>query len=267
MHNAALAEMSASSPRLSCWRYHRFDIPPERLPESLPLFHAKGFYGLNLTVPHKELAVALIADIDPHARNVGAVNTLVRLEYGYKGYNTDGYGLSQAIRSELRRSLAGSDIALLGAGGAARAAALQCILENCRSLQIVNRNQDRLNRLLGELAPLAQERGVQLSGSPSDSFSTDKDNLIVINATSLGLKQDDPLPISTDSLPAQAALYDMIYNPRETRLMNAFRASGKPAANGLSMLVHQGARALEIWSGEVVPVETMQRAARSALGI
>lgn len=267
MHNAALTEMSASRPRLSHWRYHRFDIPPERLTESLPLFHAKGFYGLNLTVPHKELALAQIAEIDPHAKKVGAVNTLVRLERGYKGYNTDGYGLSQAIRSELKRDLSGSDVALLGAGGAARAAALQCILENCRSLQIVNRNQERLARLLDELTPLAKERGVQLSGSPSESFSSEKENLIVINATSLGLKPDDPLPISTDSLPAQAALYDMIYNPRETRLMSSFRKSGRPAANGLSMLVHQGARALEIWSGEPVPVETMQRAAREALGI
>ena len=267
MHNAALAQLASVDNRFERWRYYRFDVPPEKLVESLPLFHAAGFFGLNLTVPHKEIALAAVAEIDPHAKRIGAVNTLVRRDEGYKGHNTDGYGLSQAVRRELGRQFEAADIVLLGAGGAARAAALQCLLENCRSLRIVNRNQERLNRLLDELSPEAERRAVQLTGSSPDAFTFDVDSPIVINATSLGLKPDDPLPISTATLPAKAALYDMIYNPAETKLMRAFVDAGAAAANGLSMLVGQGAKALEIWSGYSVPEAAMTKAARGALGL
>lgn len=268
MHNAALAALSATQPQLRAWRYLRFEIPPERLLEALPIFHAKGFHGLNLTLPHKEIAAPAVAAIDPQAKEIGAVNTLLRLERGYKGHNTDGYGLSQGIAAELDRSLAASDVVLLGAGGAGRAAAIQCLREGCRSLLVVNRNPERLRRLLGELEPLAQQLGAALSGrAPDDVGARIPGGALVINATSLGLKPDDALPLDAALLPSDAALFDMIYNPPETRLMRAARARGCRVANGLAMLVAQGARSLEIWTGAPAPVSVMREAANRALGL
>lgn len=261
MHNAALAQMARHDARFATWKYFRFDIAPEDLPVSLEKFHAAGFLGLNLTVPHKIIAFDRVAALDSAARPIGAVNTLLRISAGWHGYNTDGYGLATAIREDLGRELAGSHILLLGAGGAARGAAVECLQRGCASLTIVNRTQANLDALLAQLTPLAGNSSV--AGSTSDPVPPA--GALVINATSAGLKPTDPLPIDLSKLPRPAGVYDMIYNPPETPLLAQARALGIPAANGLSMLVHQGVRALEIWSGATVPVDAMRAAVHSAM--
>jgi shikimate dehydrogenase len=265
MHNAALAVMAETEPAYATWRYFRFEVPPEELPRALGLLHAKGFLGVNLTVPHKILAVSQVALVDPAARPVGAVNTLRRRADGWEGFNTDGYGLAAGLREDLGIELTGAHVILLGAGGAARGAAVECLSRRCASLHIVNRTRENLDGLLALLAPLAG--GVRVTGfDPARPPADLPEGAVLINATSAGLKATDPLPIDLAALPALRAFYDMIYNPAETALLSAVRASGLPAANGLSMLVHQGARALEIWSGAAVPVATMAAAARAAMG-
>lgn len=265
MHNAALAALAANRPDLADWRYFRFDIEPEALVESLPIFHQKGFVGLNLTVPHKEVAFHAIGSIDPSARNIGAVNTLRKEEAGYHGFNTDGYGLSQGIKTELGCELNGSHIILVGAGGAARAAAIQCILEACASLTIVNRNPDRLSRLMSELRSLAVQFRPDLRSAAPNALPPFPESSIIINATSLGLKPEDPLPLPAQEIPEAARCFDMIYNPPVTAFMKmAIERKGK-AANGLSMLVHQGAKSLEIWTQSTAPVAVMEEAALKAL--
>jgi shikimate 5-dehydrogenase len=267
MHNAALAEMARADSRFQDWRYFRFEVPPEELPRALELLHARRFLGVNLTVPHKVLAFTSprIAAIDPAARPVGAINTLRRREDGWEGFNTDGHGLSEGLREDLGVSLEGSPVVLLGAGGAARGAAVECLQRRVSSLWIANRTRENLDSLLSLLAPLA--RDIPVHGfdprTPPDELPGDA---ILINATSAGLKPTDPLPVELATLPAPRAVYDMIYNPAETALLAAARDRGIPRANGLSMLVHQGARALEIWSDQTVPVDAMRRAARDAMG-
>ncbi len=265
MHNAALAAMAAADAAFAAWRYFRFEVPPEQLPRALALLHAKGFLGVNLTVPHKILAVSEVAVVDPDARPVGAVNTLRRRADGWEGFNTDGHGLAAGLREDLGIELAGAHVILLGAGGAARGAAVECLLRRCASLHIANRTRENLDALLALLAPLAG--GAAVTGfDPARPPADLPAGAVVINATSAGLKAADPLPIALAALPAPRAVYDMIYNPAETALLAAARARGLPVANGLSMLVHQGARALEIWSGAAVPVATMAAAARAAMG-
>src|SRR3954471_15179079 len=112
MHNAALAELAARDSRFADWKYFRFEVPPADLPRALELLHAKGFHGVNLTVPHKVIAFEHVAAIDPAARPVGAVNTLRRTDRGWHGFNTDGYGLVGALREALQRELRGSNIVL-----------------------------------------------------------------------------------------------------------------------------------------------------------
>lgn len=266
MHNAALARMAARDPQFAHWRYFRFDVPPDDLPRALKLLHAKKFHGLNLTVPHKVLAFDRVAAIDPAARPVGAVNTLRRTEAGWHGFNTDGYGLAAAIREELRRDLAGTHVILLGAGGAARGAAVECLQRNCASLWIANRTPAHLKTLLAQLTPLAAAARISLdSFDPAQPPAILPAGAIVINATSAGLHPSDAPPVDLARLPRPAAVLDMIYNPPVTLLLRAAGRLGVPHTSGLSMLVHQGVRALEIWGGTGVPAGTMRAAAEAGL--
>ena len=267
MQNAALAMLARTDKAFAAWSYFRFDIPPTDLPAALALFHAKKFHGLNLTVPHKVIAFDHMAEIDTAARPCGAVNTLRWTPRGWHGFNTDGYGLAAAIRETLGRELAGAHVVLLGSGGAARGAAVECLTRGCASLWIANRTRENLDVLLALLAPLAGR--IPLRGFTPAAPSTDlPPGALVINATSAGLRPDDPAPIDLAALPKVAAVYDMIYNPPQTAFLRAAAARGLPLANGLSMLVHQGAKSLEIWSGAPAAstAPTMLAAARAALG-
>jgi shikimate dehydrogenase len=266
MHNAALANMATHDARFAAWKYFRFDVPPEQLPTALTRLHAAGFHGLNLTVPHKVLACDLIRETDPAARAIGAVNTLQRTADGWRGFNTDGHGLAAALRENLGVTLTGAHVVLLGAGGAARGAAVECLRQKCASLWIANRTRANLDALLAALRPLADASTLH-GFDPAEPPATIPSNAIVINATSAGLKPDEPAPIALRRLAPGARVFDMIYNPPQTALLRDAAALGLPHANGLSMLVHQGAKALEIWTGAAVPTSVMHAAAAAALGL
>lgn len=265
MHNAALAEMARTEPRYGSWQYFRFEVHPDDLPEALRRLHARGFHGLNLTVPHKVIAFDQVLAVDPAARPIGAVNTLRREGAGWRGFNTDGHGLAAGLRDDLGLDLHGAPVLLLGAGGAARGAAVECLQRGCAALWIANRTAANLASLLSTLSAVGGE--IPVAGfSPDAPPAGLPTGLVVINATSAGLRESDAPPIVLEKLPRPAGVYDMIYNPPRTVLLQAAVDLGLPTANGLSMLVHQGARSLGIWSGAAVPVATMQQAARRALG-
>ncbi len=264
MHNAALQTMAVDDARLASWRYWKCDVPPERLGEALALLHQRGFAGLNLTVPHKVLALDLIHQVDPAARAIGAVNTLRRTPASYEGFNTDGYGLATGITQELGATLAGADVVLLGAGGAARSAAVECLRQKCRSLWVGNRSRGSLDALLEQVRPLVGQAALRgfVLGSPPPDLPI---GAILINATSSGLRADEPPPIDLAHWPQPGCVFDMIYNPPRPPLLQAAAALGIRHANGLAMLVHQGARALSLWTGTSVPAAVMHRAAAAAL--
>lgn len=261
MHNAALAAMAG---RFVDWQYFALEIPVEDMAAALPLLHRCGFYGLNLTIPHKVDVIPLLEEVDPEAERMGAVNTLVRTENGYRGYNTDGYGIRKAIGEQLNRLLEGADVLLLGAGGAARAIAVECLQSGCARLTLANRNIERLDALRDRLSEHA-EFGRRLRKFPLSSLPDDWQSApIVINATALGLKEQDPAPLDLERMPAETVVYDTTYGVRN-QLFRAAKLRGMAYADGLSMLVWQGVRSLEIWSGETVPQPVMANAARQAL--
>ena len=266
MHNAALAELAHREKDFLAWKYFRFDVPPEQLTEALTRLHIAGFHGLNLTVPHKVIAFDLIKEIDPAAVSIGAVNTLHRTATGWRGYNTDGYGLTRALQSELQITLAGTPVILLGAGGAARSAAIESLRQGCAALWIGNRTRANLDTLLAALRPLAGQIPIQ-GFDPAHPPAGLPANAVLINATSSGLKAEDPAPIDLRRLPAGLRVFDMIYNPPQTPLLRQAAELGLKHANGLAMLVHQGARSLEIWTGQPAPVSVMQAAAQQALAL
>lgn len=268
MHNAALQALALD------WTYVACPVGAPDLGAALEGARRMGFVGLNLTVPHKELAAPLMDSLDATASDYGAVNTVVfeaedpegvwrpvgqmREPSGpvrARGFNTDADALVRSLGEALAIELRASRVLVLGAGGAARSAALRLADEGVGELWLVNRTRARAEALAGEVAARAPATDVHV-GYP------DSDVEVVLNATSLGLREGDPLPLDTARFPPGRAdgVFDMIYRPAETPLLRAAREAGCRTANGLGMLLYQGAAALELWTGRPAPVDVMRRA-------
>lgn len=263
MHNAALQEMAKTYPQFKDWRYFKFDVPPQYLSEALKLCYAKRFFGINLTLPHKNDVIRLISSIDEVAKKMEAVNSLIYESTGYRGFNTDGYGLEAAIKQTLGFSIKGKKVILLGAGGAAKAAAIQCLLAECAELWIGNRTLERLDDLLKTLGILGRGKvfGFNLELIPENLPR----NGLLINATALGMNQTDALPIDLDFFDDSLKVYDMVYKPGHTQLIQCAQARNMRAADGLRMLVEQGARSLQVWTQQQVPIDIMWQSIVNAI--
>lgn len=259
MHNAALAEMAKEDPQFANWKYFKFDIPSAHLTEALELCHLKHFKGINLTIPHKVNAVLIIPSIDEVAKKMEAVNSLTFESTGYRGFNTDGYGLEAAIKHDLGISIKGKKVILLGAGGAAKAAAVQCLLSGCSELWIGNRTTERLNDLMKVLGIMGKGivHGFNLDNIPKNLPKTG----LLINATPLGMLESDPPPINLDHFNSSLKIYDMVYSSKPTKLLRAAQERNMQSTSGLRMLVEQGARALQVWTqSKNVPIDVMWKA-------
>lgn len=228
----------------------------------LAQLQALGFIGVNVTVPFKKQACAAAAFRDPLAALSGAVNTLVFTPEGLRGYNTDGPGFERAVAELTGRPLGQLRVLLLGAcGGAGSALACQCALSGCPQLVLVNRPKPELGALRERLAPHARgELRALPFGSPELRAAAEQAELIV-NATSLGLREGDPLPLPPEWLHPGQQVCDIVTH--DTPLRRAAGARGCRTANGLAMLLWQGAIAYRHWFGVLPPIEPM-RAALSA---
>jgi shikimate dehydrogenase len=269
MQNAGIAALGLD------WRYLAFDVHPEHLRAAISGAKTMKFVGLNLTLPHKLLAIAMVDVLDPSAKEWGAVNTIRFEARGQSGdwlpvsaftreepdiirsvgFNTDAAGLAVSLREDLGLHLAGARVALLGAGGAGRSAAIKFAAEGAAELFLINRTQSKAEEVAREIRqrfPAA----TAVAGYPQGRVD------LLLNATSLGLEPDDAMPLDEKKLPLKnvRAVCDIIYRPAETALLRSARAAGCRTANGLGMLLHQGALALEIWSGRPAPLETMRQA-------
>ncbi len=255
MHNAALAQMAKMDPQFSDWRYFKFDIPPQNLLEALRLCYAKRFLGINLTLPHKNDVIRMISSIDEVAKKMEAVNSLIYETTGYRGFNTDGYGLEAAIKETLGISIKGKKVILLGAGGAAKAAAIQCLLAECSELWIGNRTLERLEDLLKTLGILGKGKvfGFSLGQIPKSLPKTG----LLINATVLGMNENDLFPVDLNYFNPSLKIYDMVYRAGSTKFVREAQERNMKASDGLRMLVEQGARSLQVWTQKKVPIEVM----------
>ena len=265
MQNAALTKSNLKI------GYARFDIAPEELGEALELFLRLDFVGANLTVPHKVAALDCVQDVDDAAREIGAVNTIKCEKGRLRGFNTDGKGFARAIREEFAVDLRDLRILLIGAGGAARAIARQCAKENCERLVIANRDAEKAATLVSQLRPFFTGPRVlgpvaRLQSIPLDDtalrFQIANSDLVV-NATPLGLNRGDLLPIPLRLIAPHLMIYDTVYSSGPTAFVSGAIEAGARAANGLSMLLHQGALAFEIWFDRAAPLEVMRKALRA----
>jgi len=262
MQNAALKHSKMKM------QYARFHILPAELREALQLTSRLEFVGLNLTLPHKIEAPNLVDQLDDDAKRIGAVN-VIKLEKGRSsGFNTDGRGFSRAIREEFSVDLRDLRIMILGAGGAARAIAMQCAKENCERLVIANGTFEKGKLLAEKLRDFFQGPKVlgpvprlQAIAWEEQAFRFQIANIdLIVNATPVGLSAGDPSPIASRLLAPHLIVYDTLYSSRRTAFVSAALEAGARAANGLSMLLHQGALSFEIWFGREAPIEAMRKA-------
>jgi shikimate dehydrogenase len=239
MHNAALAVLG-----LHDWRYQHLPLPSQLFEPTVRALPALGFRGVNVTIPHKEAALALADDATETARAIGAANTLTFENGRIHADNTDASGFLSAIQTSVYDRTA----LVLGSGGSARAILYALQQGGAREVRVWNRTPDRAEAL-------AAEFGAVVSAEPAE---------IVVNCTSIGLSNPDEtfkaLPLRADEMGAGRLVVDLVYRHGGTQLLNVAKANGAEVVDGLEMLVAQGAASLERWTGRTAPDQAMREA-------
>ncbi len=223
--------------------YVPLPVAPESLEVAVHGLAAAGFAGVNLTIPHKERALALCDEVDAVARRIGAVNLLVFSGGAIRGSNTDAFGFMANLAATAPAWSAAAPVLLLGAGGAARAVAVGLLDAGVSELRLCNRSRARAERLADELGGAIdvvpwEDRAAALAGAG-----------LVVNSTSLGMTGQPPLDLPLDDLAAEATVCDLVYSPLETPLLAAARARGCTGVDGLGMLLHQARPCFAAWFG------------------
>jgi shikimate dehydrogenase len=243
MHEAGYAALG-----LGDWRYQQLPVPPELFAETVRALPGAGFVGANVTIPHKEAALALAGEATVAARAIGAANTLsFQADGSIHADNTDAPGLLDALPFDP----AGCTALVLGAGGSARAVVWALVQAGAEVL-VWNRTAERAERLCAEIG-----------GRPTQAPLPTAD--LLVNTTSVGLHGEDPfkaLPLGVDAMDGYPCLVDLVYGSGPTALTGAAHAAGATVVDGLEILVRQGARSFEAWTGRAAPLDVLRAAAR-----
>lgn len=246
------------------WRYLTCEVPPEKLSDAMAGLRALGFKGANFTIPHKVAVIPYLDELTPAPALIGAVNCVNRVADKLVGDNADGKGFLQSLRETCNP--AGMNVAILGAGGAARAIAVELALAGVAEITIVNRQAERgaaLTSLLREKTS-AQAEFVSLN----DAFSVPPEAAIFINATSIGLGDDSArVPVVVESLRPDLIVADVIFNPPKTWLIRTAEERGCRTIDGLGMLVNQAVICFQIWTGRQPDADVMKDALEEFLEI
>lgn len=252
MQNAAMQALGLP------WIYTAFHVKPEGLGAAVAGMKAMGLVGINVTIPHKETILPHLDEVDELAEAIGAVNTVHFHEGRAKGTNTDGYGFTQSVLADGEVEMAGATVLILGGGGAARGIAAGAASEGAKKVILANRTREKAERIAGDLERVYPDvRWEVVQASPSSLKNAAGRSRVIANATSLGLRLGDELPIAPEALTAGQVVFDSVYvkatpeggGPGDTPLLVAARRAGCIPVNGLAMLARQGAKSLTIWSG------------------
>ena len=263
MQNAALRACEIDA------QYARFHMRPNELRSALRFLRNLDFVGVNLTVPHKIAGFAQIDEADEFASRAGSVNTIRLRDKKLVGSNTDGEGFLRAIRAEFSVDVRDLRVMIIGAGGGTgRAIAWQCALENCERLVLVNRTLEKANAIRERLRPFFMEPRVLGPAARLEAIAWEEsairmqlaDTDLIVNATPLGMNSSDPAPIPGRLIAPHHMVFDCVYGPSKTALLRAAEQAGARSANGISMLLHQGALSFSIWFGGDPPIEAMRKA-------
>jgi shikimate dehydrogenase len=267
MQNAALRACEIDM------QYARFHIRTNELRSALLLLRKLDFVGTNVTVPHKIAAAGQVDELDESAARCGAVNTIkinaAQNDKKLIGFNSDGEGFLRAIRSEFSVDVRDLRVMVLGAGGGTgRAIAWQCALENCERLVLVNRTPEKAQALVERLRPFFTGPRVLGPVTRLEAITWDEADMrmqladvdLIVNATPLGMNRSDSSPVPARLLAPHHIIFDCVYEPARTALLEAAEQAGARGINGLSMLLHQGALSFSIWFDREAPIEEMRKA-------
>lgn len=259
MHNPALQACGINA------QYIRVQVPEGRVAEAFRQFVTCGFLGVNITIPHKFEALGAVDFVDPLAKQLGAVNTLVVRDGQLHGYNSDGPGFLRSVREAFDVDVRDLRVLILGAGGGAgRAVAVQCALEGCWRLVLANRTVEKARGLLKELRQLqplpSPNRDISVVPWEDHHLYAEMENVdLIVNATSLGMKPDDPPLLPQAGLRPHHMVFDMVYRARGmTPLLADAKLAGAKTVDGLTLLLHQGAISFEHWFDRPAPLEAMR---------
>jgi shikimate dehydrogenase len=263
MQNAAFSDLGLN------WAYVPLPVDPKDVRQALYGLIALNFTGVNVTVPHKQAVIRYLDELSPAARITGAVNTIYMKQGKLHGHNTDAIGfLNSLIEAECHPR--GMRVVVLGAGGAARAVTYALCRAEAAAVTVFNRTAERAAFLVDDLAEVFPDSRLSFAPLTGESLRQWGDAVdLVVNTTSVGMSphvENCPWPDDVP-VPAQATFYDLVYNPLETVFLARARAAGVKAIDGLGMLVHQGAYAFELWTGQQAPVEVMRRACMDGLKV
>ena len=248
-------------------RYEVWETAKDDLPEVVEGMRDASKLGANVTIPHKEVVLPLLDDVDNDARRIGAVNTIVNRGGKLTGYNTDASGFMRALRDDGAFSPRNKRVVLLGAGGAARAVGFALVDAGARSLIILNRGVERGRALAWDLK-VSDTEVAALSWKDGNTLTALAECDLLVNCTSVGMKDgsgEGKSPLGIGLIPKRALVYDVVYNPLETPLLAAAKKAGARTLSGLPMLVYQGAASFELWTGKSAPIDIMMRVAKRAL--
>ena len=249
--------------------YRAYETPPDELAGFVAGLRSEEWLGCNVTIPHKEAVFSLVDVSTDEARLIGAVNTVLKDQGRLIGDNTDGAGFLRALLEEARFDPAGQMAVLIGAGGAARAAAVALLRGGARLVWIANRTPGRGAALVQALADsFGADRVSEVPLAAESLRRPIVDAALVVNCTSVGMAHGpapDASPIPPDLLDSHLLVYDMVYNPARTPLLEAAAAAGARTQEGLRMLIYQGAASFELWTGQPAPVSVMMEHGRQAL--
>jgi shikimate dehydrogenase len=250
MHNAAFMETGLP------FAYAAFDVAPHNLEEAVAGIRALGLKGVNVTIPHKVAIMPMLDEIDPLAKKIGAVNTVVNVDGRLIGYNTDGMGYVRSLVEETGIVLDKQIVTMLGAGGAARAVAFTLAEKGVKEIRIINRSRERAALLAEHVGTIVPTKVVE----QAEGKDVIADSSLLINTTSIGMHPNvSEMPVPTEWLHKHLTVSDLIYNPLETRLLKEARAIGAQVHSGVGMFVNQGALAFELWTGQNAPGEIMRK--------
>jgi len=261
MHNRSIAALEMDA------IYLAFDAPPEKLMSILQSMRDMKFGGVNLTVPLKEVAFRGVDQLDKSAELSGSVNTIEFLDNGeLRGHSTDGHGFVTAVKESFDAAINGLSVFVLGSGGAGRAVAITCAEEGAARVVVSDIDAARADKVVEEIQGLFPNVAVESAGTQTADWATAAGAAdLVIQATPIGMKPEDTPLLSKEAFREGQMLFDLIYMYPETGIMQEAIAAGAKAANGLGMLLHQGARSFEIWTGKKPDTKAMCEALESSV--
>jgi len=252
MHNAAFSRLNIDA------AYLPFLVEKGKLGPAISALKRTGISGFNVTVPFKSECIKYLDRIDPLAKAIGAVNTVVNKDRKLIGYNTDCTGFLRSVKEDLRFSPKGRDIFLLGAGGAARAVAFGLAKSNAKTIMIYDIMPLKVNALITDVKKSFPAVDIIASGF-KDMPRLIQGCRLLVNCTPVGMRSKDPLPIEAKLLHKGLKVYDIVYTPLKTRLVKTAEGKSIKAVNGINMLLYQGVLAFELWTGRKAPVSLMRK--------